>query len=158
MAAGHNWIDPPKRERKRHVNYAEDALFKSKTGASRPSGPRLPKIPQLQDFQFFNQKRINAIFEKQHAYEVFQHEQQHKKAATEPQVRGYTKACCQAELTAAWHAPVRACFSWRKFAPNHPDLIFDSRSKSFPTRKLRRALWLYYCWTGETAIPATAQL
>ena len=140
VAVGHNWIDPPKRERKRHVNYAEDALFKSKTGASRPSGPRLPKIPQLQDFQFFNQKRINAIFEKQHAYEVFQHEQQHKKAATEPQVRGCAQPCCEAELTAAWHAPMRACFSWQNFAPNHPDLMVDFRSKSCPTQPEKTTL------------------
>jgi SWI/SNF-related matrix-associated actin-dependent regulator of chromatin subfamily A member 5 len=49
--AGSNWVDPPKRERKRVVNYAENEYFrqamKSGTGP-RASGLRLPKMPQLQ--------------------------------------------------------------------------------------------------------------
>ena len=44
-------MDPPKRERKRVVNYAENEYFrqamKSGTGP-RASGVRLPKMPQLQ--------------------------------------------------------------------------------------------------------------
>ena len=50
--AGSNWVDPPKRERKRVVNYAENEYFrqamKAGGGAGRGGGPRLPKMPQLQ--------------------------------------------------------------------------------------------------------------
>lgn len=56
-AAGSNWIDPPKRERKRHqLNYNDADYYKNalKTGAKDPRAQRLPKMPQLQDFQFFN--------------------------------------------------------------------------------------------------------
>ena len=51
VCAGSNWVDPPKRERKRVVNYAENEYFrqamKSGTGP-RAAGVRLPKMPQLQ--------------------------------------------------------------------------------------------------------------
>ncbi len=50
--AGSNWVDPPKRERKRVVNYAENEYFRQAMkagGAGRgAAGPRLPKMPQLQ--------------------------------------------------------------------------------------------------------------
>lgn len=49
--AGSNWVDPPKRERKRVVNYAENEYFRQamKSGAGpRAPGIRLPKMPQLQ--------------------------------------------------------------------------------------------------------------
>ena len=49
--AGSNWVDPPKRERKRVVNYAENEYFRQAMkagGAARGGGPRLPKMPQLQ--------------------------------------------------------------------------------------------------------------
>ena len=49
--AGANWVDPPKRERKRMVNYAENEYFrqamKPSAGGARQSGPRLPKMPQM---------------------------------------------------------------------------------------------------------------
>ena len=44
-------MDPPKRERKRVVNYAENEYFRQAMkagGAARGGGPRLPKMPQLQ--------------------------------------------------------------------------------------------------------------
>ena len=44
-------MDPPKRERKRVVNYAENEYYRQamKTGGGpRASGLRLPKMPQLQ--------------------------------------------------------------------------------------------------------------
>ena len=50
-SAGSNWVDPPKRERKRVVNYAENEYFRQamKSGAGpRAAGVRLPKMPQLQ--------------------------------------------------------------------------------------------------------------
>ena len=69
-------MDPPKRERKRHINYAENEYFRNalKTGAPRASGPRMPKLPPLLDFQFFDSERINQLVDKQHAYELFNYE------------------------------------------------------------------------------------
>lgn len=104
--AGHNWIDPPKRERKRHVNYAENEYYRNalKAGGQRgPAGPRGPKMPQLQDFQFFNTARITALFEKAHAYETHQHELQRKRDAAEKQVR----------LDAPQPSGMCRCLSWQ---------------------------------------------
>lgn len=50
---GHNWIEPPKRERK--ANYAVDAYFREALRVSEPKAPkapRPPKQPSVQDFQF----------------------------------------------------------------------------------------------------------
>lgn len=75
--AGAHWVDPPKRERKRIVNYAENEYFrqamKPSTGAGRQGGPRLPKMPQMNDWQFFNVARLTAIYNKENTYEVFKH-------------------------------------------------------------------------------------
>lgn len=49
-----NWIEPPKRERKR--NYSESDYFKQtmrQGGPAKPREPRIPRMPQLHDFQFF---------------------------------------------------------------------------------------------------------
>lgn len=71
------------------VNYAENEYFrqamKSGTGP-RASGLRLPKMPQLQDFQFFNVPRLTEIFDKEQAYEMFKHSQAQKEAAARAQV------------------------------------------------------------------------
>ena len=51
---GHNWIEPPKRERK--ANYAVDAYFREALRVSEPKAPkapRPPKQPSVQDFQFY---------------------------------------------------------------------------------------------------------
>lgn len=49
---GSNWVDPPKRERKRVVNYAENEYFrqamKSGTGGRGAGGIKLPKLPPIQ--------------------------------------------------------------------------------------------------------------
>ncbi|KAH9620261.1 hypothetical protein KSS87_018196 [Heliosperma pusillum] len=61
-----NWIEPPKRERKR--NYSESEYFKQtmrQSGPARPKEPRIPRMPQLHDFQFFNTQRLNEIYEKE---------------------------------------------------------------------------------------------
>lgn len=78
-------MDPPKRERKRHVNYAENEYFRNalKTGAPRASGPRMPKMPPLQDFQFFNVPRITELYEKQCQWEAYLHEQKEKRKLAE---------------------------------------------------------------------------
>lgn len=61
-----NWIEPPKRERKR--NYSESDYFKQAMRAGpvpKPREPRIPRMPQLHDFQFFNTQRLTEIFEKE---------------------------------------------------------------------------------------------
>jgi hypothetical protein len=81
-------VDPPKRERKRVVNYAENEYYRQamKAGPGRASGPRLPKMPQLQDFQFFNVQRLMELYEKENSFEVFKHSQGQKEAALRSQV------------------------------------------------------------------------
>ncbi|XP_057546256.1 ISWI chromatin-remodeling complex ATPase CHR11-like isoform X2 [Amaranthus tricolor] len=64
--ASDNWIEPPKRERKR--NYSESEYFKQtmrQSGPARPKEPRVPRMPQLHDFQFFNTQRLTEIYEKE---------------------------------------------------------------------------------------------
>ncbi|XP_019437530.1 PREDICTED: ISWI chromatin-remodeling complex ATPase CHR11-like isoform X2 [Lupinus angustifolius] len=61
-----NWIEPPKRERKR--NYSESEYFKQTlrpSGPTKPKEPRIPRMPQLHDFQFFNTQRLNELYEKE---------------------------------------------------------------------------------------------
>lgn len=61
-----NWIEPPKRERKR--NYSESDYFKQAMRAGpvpKPREPRIPRMPQLHDFQFFNNARLTELFEKE---------------------------------------------------------------------------------------------
>ncbi|XP_011071472.1 ISWI chromatin-remodeling complex ATPase CHR11 isoform X1 [Sesamum indicum] len=64
-----NWIEPPKRERKR--NYSESEYFKQtlrQSGPARPKEPRIPRMPQLHDFQFFNTQRLSELYEKEVRY------------------------------------------------------------------------------------------
>ncbi|KAM7279539.1 hypothetical protein ACFE04_006673 [Oxalis oulophora] len=61
-----NWVEPPKRERKR--NYSESEYFKQtmRQGApSKPKEPRIPRMPALHDFQFFNNQRLTELYEKE---------------------------------------------------------------------------------------------
>ncbi|KAL7105006.1 hypothetical protein ACP275_07G018300 [Erythranthe tilingii] len=64
-----NWVEPPKRERKR--NYSESEYFKQtmrQAGPSKPKEPRIPRMPQLHDFQFFNTQRLSELYEKEVRY------------------------------------------------------------------------------------------
>ncbi|XP_051152862.1 ISWI chromatin-remodeling complex ATPase CHR11-like [Andrographis paniculata] len=64
-----NWIEPPKRERKR--NYSESEYFKQTSRQSAPAKPKEPRhagLPQLYDFQFFNRKRLNELHLKEVDY------------------------------------------------------------------------------------------
>uniref|UniRef100_A0ACD5VMJ6 Uncharacterized protein n=1 Tax=Avena sativa TaxID=4498 RepID=A0ACD5VMJ6_AVESA len=66
---GDNWIEPPRRERKR--NYSESEYFKQalRQGApAKPREPRIPRMPHLHDFQFFNSQRLNELYEKEVRY------------------------------------------------------------------------------------------
>lgn len=82
-------MDPPKRERKRQVNYAENDYYRNALkaqGGRAPGGPRLPKMPPLQDFQFFNLPRLTELYDQEQAYELFKHQQSQKEAAARQQV------------------------------------------------------------------------
>ncbi|XP_065863584.1 ISWI chromatin-remodeling complex ATPase CHR11 [Euphorbia lathyris] len=70
-----NWIEPPKRERKR--NYSESDYFKQtmrQGGPTKPKEPRIPRMPQLHDFQFFNTQRLSELYEKEVRYLMQAHQ------------------------------------------------------------------------------------
>lgn len=70
-----NWLEPPKRERKR--NYSESEYFKQtmrQSGPARPKEPRIPRMPQLHDFQFFNTQRLSELYEKEVRYLMQTHQ------------------------------------------------------------------------------------
>ncbi|KAK4755650.1 hypothetical protein SAY87_009407 [Trapa incisa] len=70
-----NWIEPPRRERKR--NYSESEYFKQtmRQGApAKPKEPRIPRMPQLHDFQFFNTQRLSELYEKEVRYLMQTHQ------------------------------------------------------------------------------------
>lgn len=45
-----NWVDPPKRERKKNYNELE-YYRKAMSSGPKSSGPRIPKIPKMEDYQ-----------------------------------------------------------------------------------------------------------
>ncbi len=76
---GANWVEPPKRERKRIVSYAENQAGRGKD--SKPSGPKVTKMPHLPDYQFYNVKRLTELYAKIEAYELHLHGIQQKENA-----------------------------------------------------------------------------
>jgi len=60
-----NWIDPPKRERKK--NYNETDYYRNAMAAaqrpSKPAGPKIAKLQQMHDFQFYNTTRIQELYD-----------------------------------------------------------------------------------------------
>ncbi|KAJ6313532.1 hypothetical protein OIU76_010955 [Salix suchowensis] len=79
-----NWIEPPKRERKR--NYSESEYFKQtmrQGGTAKPKEPRIPRMPQLHDFQFFNTQRLSELYEKEVRYLMQAHQKNQLKDAIE---------------------------------------------------------------------------
>ncbi|KAI3459296.1 hypothetical protein Pfo_015959 [Paulownia fortunei] len=79
-----NWIEPPKRERKR--NYSESEYFKQtmrQSGPARPKEPRIPRMPQLNDFQFFNTQRLSELYEKEVRYLMQTHQKNQVKDTIE---------------------------------------------------------------------------
>ncbi len=75
---GANWVEPPKRERKRIVSYAENQAGRKD---SKPSGPKVTKMPHLPDYQFYNVKRLTELYAKIEAYELHLHSIQQKETA-----------------------------------------------------------------------------
>ncbi|KAH8495086.1 hypothetical protein Peur_056153 [Populus x canadensis] len=79
-----NWIEPPKRERKR--NYSESEYFKQtmrQGGPAKPKEPRIPRMPQLHDFQFFNTQRLSELYEKEVRYLMQAHQKNQLKDTIE---------------------------------------------------------------------------
>ncbi|KAG6731892.1 hypothetical protein I3843_01G143400 [Carya illinoinensis] len=79
-----NWIEPPKRERKR--NYSESEYFKQtmrQGGPAKPREPRIPRMPQLHDFQFFNTQRLSELYEKEVRYLMQTHQKNQLKDTIE---------------------------------------------------------------------------
>ncbi|GMN46463.1 hypothetical protein TIFTF001_015638 [Ficus carica] len=77
-----NWIEPPKRERKR--NYSESEYFKQtmrQGGPTKPKEPRIPRMPQLHDFQFFNTQRLSELYEKEVRFLMQTHQKNQMKDA-----------------------------------------------------------------------------
>uniref|UniRef100_A0A061QM65 SWI/SNF-related matrix-associated actin-dependent regulator of chromatin subfamily A member 5 n=1 Tax=Tetraselmis sp. GSL018 TaxID=582737 RepID=A0A061QM65_9CHLO len=94
-----NWVDPPRRERKRIHNYSEQEYYRqtmSRGQGPKQGGPRLSKMPQLQDFQFYNISRLSEIYEKEHAYEIHKHQMAQKESAAKAQ--GASEDAVQAQL------------------------------------------------------------
>ncbi|XP_012454591.1 ISWI chromatin-remodeling complex ATPase CHR11 isoform X1 [Gossypium raimondii] len=87
-----NWIEPPKRERKR--NYSESEYFKQtmrQSAPAKPKEPRIPRMPQLHDFQFFNTQRLSELYEKEVRYLMQTHQKNQVKDTIdvdEPEVGG----------------------------------------------------------------------
>ncbi|XP_047319359.1 ISWI chromatin-remodeling complex ATPase CHR11-like [Impatiens glandulifera] len=76
-----NWVEPTKRERKR--NYSEAEYFKTtmrQNVPARTKDPRIPRMPPLYDFQFFNLQRLRDLYEKEVRYlmKIYQRDQQAK--------------------------------------------------------------------------------
>ncbi|KAF8401535.1 hypothetical protein HHK36_012477 [Tetracentron sinense] len=70
-----NWVEPPRRERKR--NYSESEYFKQamrQGGPAKPREPRIPRMPQLHDFQFFNTQRLSELYEQEVRYLMQTHQ------------------------------------------------------------------------------------
>jgi SWI/SNF-related matrix-associated actin-dependent regulator of chromatin subfamily A member 5 len=84
-AMASNWVEQP-RQRKVRVNYNESEFLKATMKASKEEkvkGPRLTKMPQLNDFQFFNTQRIEELYAIEHAHETFKFQQHHRRLELE---------------------------------------------------------------------------
>ncbi|KAL8465438.1 hypothetical protein ACS0TY_034808 [Phlomoides rotata] len=60
-----NWTEPSRRERKRiytETDYSKQTARQG--GPARTKEPRIPRMPQLHDFQFFNKHRLSELYEK----------------------------------------------------------------------------------------------
>lgn len=72
---GANWVDPPKRERKK--NYNETEYYRKAflpPGGSKTSGPRLPKMPKMEDYQFFDTIRIQELCDSEAEYLTYDYQ------------------------------------------------------------------------------------
>lgn len=81
-AMASNWVEQP-RQRKTRINYNEADFIKASVKTAkqeeRQKGPRLAKMPQLNDFQFFDTKRIEELYNIEHAHEMWKYNQTHRR-------------------------------------------------------------------------------
>lgn len=61
--------------------------FNSVSLCRAPQQPRVPRMPNLYDFQFFNIPRIQELYEKEHAAEQHKHSLQEKESTLKKQVK-----------------------------------------------------------------------
>ena len=61
-----NWIDPPKRERKKNYNESDYYRDVMAAGTAKPkaTGPRILKLQNMSDFQFYDVPRVTALYNK----------------------------------------------------------------------------------------------
>jgi hypothetical protein len=82
-AMASNWVEQQPRQRKMRINYNEAEFLKASMKAAakeeRQKGPRLAKMPQLNDFQFFDTKRIEELYAIEHAHETWKYNQMHRR-------------------------------------------------------------------------------
>jgi SWI/SNF-related matrix-associated actin-dependent regulator of chromatin subfamily A member 5 len=87
--AAQNWVEPGGRRDKKRGTYNENEYFRDRLQqaprVARPVGPKLPVLPKLHDFQFFNTPRIQQIQDKEEARLkwAWTREQQAKEAGVE---------------------------------------------------------------------------
>uniref|UniRef100_A0A7S0T1K3 Chromatin-remodeling complex ATPase n=1 Tax=Mantoniella antarctica TaxID=81844 RepID=A0A7S0T1K3_9CHLO len=61
------WVDPPKRERKKNYNeneYYREVMVQAPR-AIKATGPKITKLQTMSDFQFYEQARINQLYNKE---------------------------------------------------------------------------------------------
>lgn len=110
-----NWVEQP-RQRKMRVNYNESDFLKATVKASKEEkvkGPRLTKMPQLNDFQFFNTKRIEELYAVEHAHETWKFQQHHRRLELEK--AGTTPEDIETEMNKC--APLLACSAASTWVP-----------------------------------------
>ncbi|EEH54836.1 SNF2 super family [Micromonas pusilla CCMP1545] len=69
-----NWIDPPKRERKKNYNesdYYRDVMAQAPR-QQKASGPRILKLQNMSDFQFYDVKRTTELYDKEVARKQYE--------------------------------------------------------------------------------------
>jgi hypothetical protein len=84
-AMASNWVEQP-RQRKVRIGYNESEFLKASMKAAKEEkvkGPRLTKMPQLNDFQFFNTQRIEELYGIEHAHENWKFQQHHRRLELE---------------------------------------------------------------------------
>ena len=100
------------------VNYNEAEFLKATMKASKedkPKGPRLTKMPQLNDFQFFNTKRIEELYAIEHAHETWKFQQNHRrleleKAGTTPEeIEAQLNKCAVVQCLSAALICLQSC-------------------------------------------------
>lgn len=99
-----------------------------KTGKSeRSAGPRLPKMPQLQDFQFFDVQRLTELFEQENSHEVWKHQQKQKEEQAKLQVSGLWALLVLAGWISSQHMLEFCTLGY----PHDPNLSIQRRQSFF---------------------------